>query len=156
MATRLSSPLVRASIAVFVGVALAAVGCSLFVDFDESKIPGDDTGVEGDSLIADTGPPPNDSIAKPDGDAHADTHVDGDAPPAETAPDTADAPDGTDTTPPPDTGTTTDSGVGVDTTVLDSGIDTAVLDTTIDDTAVGVDTTVDDTTVDDTTDAATE
>jgi hypothetical protein len=159
MATRLSSPFVRASIAAFVGVALAALGCSLIVDFDESKIPADDTGVEGDA-IADTGPPPGDSLPKPDSDAH----VDGDAPPAET---TADAPDGTDTTPPPDTGKT-DTGTPTDTTATDTtATDTTTgTDTTVDDTATGTDTTVDDTTaadttvddttVDDTTDAATE
>ena len=154
MTARLSSPYVRVAIAGFVGVALAALGCSLIVDFDESKIPADDTGVsEGDS-IADTGAPPNDSIAKPDSDAGKDGHVDGDAPPAET---TADVPDGTDTTPPPDTGTGTDTtvddtGTGTDTTVDDTGTGT---DTTVDDTTVD-DTTVTDTTVDDTTDAATE
>jgi hypothetical protein len=147
MAPRLSSPLVRVSIAAFVGVALTALGCSLIVDFDESKIPGDDTGVEGDAL-ADTGPPPGDSLPKPDSDAHVDSHVDGDAPPAET---TADAPDGTDTTPPPDTGkadTTATDTTATDTTAADT---TTGTDTTVDDTATGTDTTVDDTTAADTT-----
>ncbi|GAC1538277.1 MAG: hypothetical protein NVS3B10_02720 [Polyangiales bacterium] len=114
------------------GLSLAAVtGCSLLIDFDESKIPTD----LGDSAVGDTA---TDSAPGPD--TRPDTTVDSGSPPDTQL---ADA----DTAIPPDTGAET--APPADT--ADAGDTTVPLDTA--DTALPPDTTADaaDTTVDDTT-----
>ncbi len=125
--------------------AVAAVGCSLALDFDESKIPVEDTGITGDdSAVPDTGTDTN----KPDtGGDTTDTN------------DTTPPPDTLDSTPPPDTTDAADATDTADSTVADTTdaadtTDSATADTTDSGTAdTGADTT--DASTADTTDSAT-
>lgn len=113
----------RFVVVAFASAALAVIGCSLFVEFDESRIPTTDAGatdaVGETSLPADTGAPPP--------DVDIDSGAPGDTMAGETTTDTGTAPE----TAPADTGTP----------IMETSTDTAPLP----DVPVPVDTDLPDT-----------
>jgi len=104
---RFPSRFSRLGVILFTAAGVSALGCSLLVEFDESQIPGEDTGVVADTAV-DTGTdttPPDTNVE----DSGADTNVD----------DTAVGDAG-------DTGAADAGDTGV---VADSGTDTGTADT---------------------------
>lgn len=128
----------RIAIATFAGAAVTALGCSLIVEFDESRIPGEDTGVDAADTGIDTGRP--------------DTTVTDTGMPDTTVVDTG-TPDTTDTAT-PDTADTTPADTA-DTTPADTA-DTAIEDTADTTPADTADTATEDTADTTPTDTATE
>ena len=107
MKNRFPSRFSRLGVILFTAAGVSALGCSLLVEFDESQIPGEDTGVVADTAV-DTGTdttPPDTNVE----DSGADTNVD----------DTAVGDAG-------DTGAADAGDTGV---VADSGTDTGTADT---------------------------
>jgi hypothetical protein len=127
---RLTPRTTRLALMVFAASALTALGCSLIVEFEESRIPAEDTGVAvTETGTTDTGTPPPDTTMDDTGSMSETT--------AETSAETS-----------------------VDSTVTDSATDTVMPDTVVVDTAmpdtVVADTFMPDTVVPDTTVADTD
>jgi hypothetical protein len=125
---RLTPRTTRLALIVFAASALTALGCSLIVEFEESRIPAEDTGVAvTETGTIDTGTPPPDTTMDDTGSMSETT--------AETTAETS-------------------AETSVDSTVTDSATDTVMPDTVVIDTAmpdtVVVDTSMPDTAVADT------